>query len=215
MLRATITSDLDFYFPITIDETLQVEPIDAITPPYRLSITTYDIPKSEIRIWKETYSYFDYNDTIDLLKQKGIIRWVYTFRGESRFSIADEFLSKAIIDCWNVFGIIDEITILTLKYLRRSSKEERNRMRYFHGEEMSDEIFRSFYNYRHLSINTHKKKDFIERIEREVKELSLKANEEIEEIKMRHSDTIKKYHFPLNSLIQLVYPEYLQKSHNK
>jgi hypothetical protein len=178
---------------IPIDETLNVEPITSITPPYRVFITRYKLPNSYVRIWEERYAYYDYagetavrkeleglkkkieglrdsnvsislwryavpgismsdllnykrylfkhiyftwdeaQRAFDLLKQKEIIKPVCVFFDEIRYSITDQALREVIIDCWNVFGTIEEIMMLTWLYLRKPKDREIKHATAFYG----------------------------------------------------------------------------------
>jgi hypothetical protein len=161
------------------------------------------------------FTYDEAQKAFDLLKKKGRIKQTYTFLHEPRFIIADKALADAITNCWKIYSIVEEMMILTWLYLRSPTYGEMRHVVSFYGDKRSNEIFRAYHQYRHLPIERNRQKEFIESIKKDVKDLQLKALRHIEEIKRKHADTITKYCFPLNSLIELVYPTFPQDFHSK
>jgi hypothetical protein len=141
-----------------------------------------------------------------LLKEKGLIRLAFVFQEEERYDIADEKLAKVIASCWQVFNTVLEALIMTWLYVRESRDTERKWLSILYGIRISDELFRKFYYYRKNCPQDNEEKSFRQHVEEEVRNLIIKAIDDVEQIKTKHSITIEKYHFPLDSLINLILP---------
>jgi hypothetical protein len=141
----------------------------------------------------------------ELLKEKGLIKLVSVFP-EERYDIADEKLAKVIGSCWEVFNTVLEALIMTWLYVRVSRDTERKWLYTFYGSRISDDLFRKFNYYRKNCPQDNEEKNFRESVEEEVRNLKRKAIDGVKEIKTKHSITIEKYYFPLDSLINLIFP---------
>jgi len=268
-----------YHAQFVIDKELAVWPLSYVTPPYRLSVTRYEPISGGIKIWKERYAYFDYNEHtsirielnkirqkmksgfdggsniqlylyrytlpgisaadllnhkrfvfehIDLtgeevqkalafLLEKKMIRKVLEFAKEPRFSIAEPALEEVIADCWDILQIVREIAFTTWMYLRKPNELERKWLAVFYGNEKSEEIFRSYYYYRkRWKLKVKQDKEFSVSVQSGIKKLKVEVQRNIDNLyKKCNNDTIKAYGFPLDKLIELIYPEMLRQVHKK
>jgi predicted transcriptional regulator len=273
------TPRLMYRMQIIIDNQLAVWPVSSITPPYRLYITQYEPILGRIKIWKERYAYFDYDDhtsirrelnkirhsikndfnggsniqvylyrynlpgisaadllnherfvfehidltgeevkrALTVLLEKGMICKVFEFDREPRFSIAEPALEEVITNCWEILQTVREIAFTTWMYFRGPTEPERKWLAVFYGNEKSEELFRSYYDYRkRWKPKVEEDKDFSKSLQSGIKKLNVEVRHNIDSLyKKCDNDIIKAYGFPLDKLIRLVYPETLRQAHNK
>jgi hypothetical protein len=150
-----------------------------------------------------------------LLKEKGLIRPACVFQKEERYEIADDMLAKVVAACWELFYTLFEGLTLTWIYLRGRKDKEREWLYRFCGGKVAEDVFRVCYYYRSSLPRADKRKDFQRKVKDEVGRLKRKAIDDIEEIKIKHATTIEKYYFPLDSLISLIFPPWLQEEQDE
>jgi hypothetical protein len=124
--------------------------------------------------------------------------------------ISDESLRDFIVDCSLLLGnVVQRKLSLILQYVRKSTKEEQRWLRMIHGSNKADQILASYYDVRH-SLSRKKKAILRERAEREIKVLENEMREAIRYLNETYANTIDRYHFPSEKIIQLIYPNFLQ-----
>lgn len=152
-----------------------------------------------------------------LLLEKRMLYEVFKFRGQSRFSITDSALEEVIADCWDILQIVREIAFITWMYLRKPNELERKWLAVFYGNEKSEEIFRAYYDYRkRWKPKIKGDKEFSKSLQSEIKKMKVEVQHKIDNLyKKCDNKIIKAYGFPLDKLIELIYPETLRQSHKK
>jgi len=150
-----------------------------------------------------------------LLKEKGLIRPACEIKKEERYEIADDMLAKVVAVCWEVFYTLLEGLTLTWIHLRRRNDKEREWLYSFCGTKTAEDVFRVCYYYRSSLPRADKDEDFRQRVIEHVISLKRKAIDDIEEIKTKHAATIEKYYFPLDSLVNLIFPPWLQEEQDE
>jgi DNA-binding HxlR family transcriptional regulator len=154
---------------------------------------------------------------LTLLLEKRILYEVLKFEGHQRFSIADPALEEVIFDCWEILQKVREIAFSTWMYLRKPNELERKWLAVFYGNEKSESILRRYYNYRkNFQVVVRKDKEFTETLESGNRKLKGEVRESIDELyKKCEKGIIKEYGFPIDILIELIYPETLRQAHKK
>jgi hypothetical protein len=156
------------------------------------------------------------NDTIDLLKQKGIIKPV-RIHGNILYSIASQSLENLLVDCYQIYEILRYDIIFNWRYLRRPTENEIRWLELFEGKKRTSELRVSAYFERHRKLQKRAKLDKKERSARErvLKETSKSWQDGIDqmilELKKKHEKTIKNTKFPVEKILEIFLPEHIRK----
>jgi DNA-binding HxlR family transcriptional regulator len=152
-----------------------------------------------------------------LLIEKGMIRKVFQFDGQERFSISEPALEEVITNCWEILQTVREIAFTTWMYLRKPNEPERKWLAIFYGNEKAEQMFRMYYGYRKMcKAEVRQDKRFAKSLEAGIKKLKVRARRNLRELyKKYNTDIIKGYGFPLDILIELIYPMTLRQEHKK
>jgi hypothetical protein len=150
-------------------------------------------------------------DAFSIAKREGILRVVMEFRNELRYEITDQSLVNFIGDCWDLFQLVLDKLLIVWRRIRGPNNQEMKWLELIKGRMEADTIQNRAYQQRH-SLKKSKKKRLVVSAKKEIGVRERKIQKFITKLKKRHTDTINKYRFPTDRILEIVAPKFLQKS---
>jgi hypothetical protein len=145
------------------------------------------------------------------LEKEGLIKPITTYEGELRYGVVDLSLGELTTDCMLVCNHIRNKIIFVWTCVRRPNYNEIKWLESFSGRRFTEEARMESYNERHLSSRRKGNQAYRRKAKYIMKEMEREIGEEIEELKQYYAAIFKKYSFPSNELIEMIYPEVLRK----
>jgi hypothetical protein len=158
------------------------------------------------------YSREEVEEAFRLLKDKeGVIQPVVEYEGELRYVIIDKKLSEFIMDC----ALFSNSVMLKMQniwsYIRKPTPDEIKWLESFQGRKGSDAIRTRMYNIRHAIPRTEKKY-YVKEAKNEIKSIDNGITKDIQNLKFKYAEVMKKYSFSSDDLLEMVYPKFIEKS---
>jgi DNA-binding HxlR family transcriptional regulator len=150
-------------------------------------------------------------DAFKIAQREGILKIVMEFRDELRYEIADKSLLDFICDCWYLFKLILKKLEIVWKMIRGPNDQEIKWLELIEGRKHANAIRMQAYQQRH-SLNKSKRKQLVVSAKKEITYLEEEIQESITNLVELHTDTINKYRFPAERILEIVAPKALQKS---
>jgi DNA-binding PadR family transcriptional regulator len=202
-------------------EPLNAEPSDGGAQSYfdcyipGLSITDILYSRSRPAFWHINFTHSEVQHVFNLLQNEGILQAIkIMYHGELRYEIRDPILVDFLDDCAMLYRRARESIEEIWKHIRKPSRDEIRWLELIMGTEKVDEIRRESYRRRHNRSVIYKRLRKKEDRKRKIK-LIMEDNELSTrfamELKESHSNAIRKYRFPSEELLDLIYPKFLQQ----
>jgi hypothetical protein len=150
-------------------------------------------------------------DAFKIAQREGILKIVMKFRNELRYEIADKSLVNFIGDCWDLFKLILKKLQIVWRSIRGPNDQEIKWLELIKDRKGADAIRMQAYQQRH-SLNKSKRKQLVVSAKKEIMFLEEEIQESITNLVEWHTDTINKYRFPAERILEIVAPKALQKS---
>jgi hypothetical protein len=136
------------------------------------------------------------------------------YRGELRYEIHDPILVDFLDDCALLYHSARKSIEEIWKHIRKPNRDEIRWLELIMGTEKVDEIRRESYRRRHVRsliyMRMRKKEDRKGKIKLIMQRNQLCARFAME-LKESHCNAIRKYQFPSEELLDLIYPKFLQE----
>lgn len=194
---------------------------DRENPPETTRVYRYDVPglsKTDILESHNKPAFWHINFTEDEIQiifnqlrdeKDPIIRIVaFDHNGEPRYDVSDPLLKELLDIYWDIYNLIYSITEVIWKCVRRPTEDERKWLELLRGKQNTDKILRVFYEMRKRYKNEPL---FIKKTESRMKVCNNKINSLILDLKETYACVIKKYQFPCDELLEIIYPKFLQQ----
>jgi len=130
------------------------------------------------------------------------------FRDELRYEIADESLEDFIYDCWDLFRLILRKLKMIWRTIRAPNTHEVKWLELLRTRRQADLIRTQAYHQRHSLRKTEKRKRF-EFVKEEVEIREKEIYEYYSYLVDKHIDTIWKYRFPTEKILEIITSESL------
>jgi DNA-binding HxlR family transcriptional regulator len=128
--------------------------------------------------------------------------------GEPRYDVSNELLRELLDTCYKIKNFAEFLTQQIWKYLRKPTDDERKWLELVGGKQHAEKLCRILYEKRkHLKNDRQQVKG----IEEEMKVCFNKLNKLMLIIKKNYANIIEKYQFPLDGLMEIIYPKFLQQ----
>jgi hypothetical protein len=150
-------------------------------------------------------------DAFKIAQREGILKIVMKFRNESRYEIADKSLLDFICDCRYLFKLILEKLEIVWRTIRGPNDQEIKWLELIKGRKRADAIRMQAYQQRH-SLNKSKRKQLVVSAKKEIMYQEEEIRDSVMNLVESHTDTINKYRFPAERILEIVAPKSLQKS---
>ena len=149
-------------------------------------------------------------DTLDLARKEGLLKLI-KFGDDFRYIVADDALENLLRECWCLYSAIFYKMERKWKFICSPTKEECKWLELFHGTKKANKIRIDAYHHRH-SLSIKKKKKYLKKVKEEVKILEQDIIEYIAELRRQYDKTIEKYQFPIEKILEVIYPRSIQSS---
>jgi hypothetical protein len=189
-------------------------------PPETTLVYKYDVPglsKTDIleshnkpAFWHINFTEDQIQDMFDSLRDEKdpMFRIVaFDHNGEPRYDISDQSLKKLLDVCGKINNVVDILTQRIWKYLRKPTDDERKWLELVGGKQRTEKMCRIFYEKRKQLKNDRQMTKWIEE---ETKFCNNNLNKIILRIKKNYANVIEKYQFPLDELMEIICPKFLQ-----
>jgi hypothetical protein len=149
-------------------------------------------------------------DAFNIAEKEGILKIVMKFRNEFRYDIVDQSLVNFFGDCWELFELILEKLQIVWRTIRGPNNQEIRWLELIKDRRRADTIRMQAYHKRHSLKESKRKRKKTVKKEIENREMAIEGF--LTELKKRHADTIDKYRFPAERILEIIAPGYLQKT---
>jgi DNA-binding HxlR family transcriptional regulator len=149
-------------------------------------------------------------DALDLARKEGLLKLII-FGDDFRYVVADDALENLLRECWGLYSAILYKMERKWKFICSPTKEECKWLELFHGAKRADKIRIDAYHHRH-SLSSKKKKKYLRKVKEELKILEQDIIEYTEELRRQYDKTIEKYRFPIEKILEVIYPRSIQPS---
>jgi hypothetical protein len=95
------------------------------------------------------------------------------------------------------------------RFIRRPTKEEIEWLELFMGTQDTSRITKKAHDERHKR-RKEKTKEWLKWHKGDIRESEKSLNEMVSDLNKNHADTIKRYGFPSEDILKIVYPKFLQ-----
>ena len=153
-------------------------------------------------------------ESFRLLNKENLIKPVLTFNGETRFDIVEKSLKEFVEECLKIYnGAVMFRLFITWQNIRRPTMEERKWCESSWGKEQTDSIFR---NVCETLFSWRKEADKEEKLRRrreskkKIKCMDGNLFDLLNKLKQKYSKLIEKYPSLTKTLIEIIYPRFLQ-----
>lgn len=150
-------------------------------------------------------------DTFHLAYREGALKIVMEFRNELRYEIADPSLADFFFDCWDLFRLILRKLEIVWRTIRAPNAQEVKWLELLRSRRQADSIRMQAYHQRH-SLRKTKKRNRILVAKGEVGVCESEINGFLMHLLDKHTDTIRKYRFPTERILEIINPISLQKN---
>src|SRR5215831_7620337 len=150
-------------------------------------------------------------DAFKIAQREGILKIGMRFRNESRYEIADKSLVDFIDYCWGLFRLILKKLQIVWRTIRGPNDQEIKWLELIKGRKGADAIRMQAYHQRH-SLNKSKRKQLVVSAKKKITYLEEEIQESIMNLVEWHTNTINKYRFPTERILEIVAPKVLQKT---
>ena len=128
--------------------------------------------------------------------------------GEPRYDVSDQSLRELLDTCYKINNLARFLTQQIWKCSRKPTDDERKWLELLEGKQRAEELCRIFYEKRkHLKNDRRLVKGF----EEEMKVCINKLNRLMLIRKKNYASIIEKYQFPLDELMEIINPKFLQQ----
>jgi len=189
-------------------------------PPGTTRVYQYTVPGLSIRdilesrnkpaFWHINFTENEIEDLFDSLRyEKDPMFRVVAFDhdGELRYDVSDQSLRELLDTCYKINNLARFLAQQIWKCSRKPTDDGRKWLELHEGKQRAEELCRIFYEKRkHLKNDRRLVKGF----EEEMKICINKLNRLMIIIKKNYASIIEKYQFPLDELMEIIYPKFLQ-----
>jgi hypothetical protein len=149
----------------------------------------------------------------ELLRNEGILRPINpAYDDELRYEISDPQLEGFLEGCWHIYHMVYNITDAIWSRIRKPTDNEIKWSKLLGGAQLADKKFIKAHDERQKFLRTKNKKQ----VSKKAKQIIIDYNDEIkayiDDLKEEYKETIKKYQFLCDELLDLIYPQFLQQS---
>ena len=180
-----------------------------------LSISDILYSRSRPAFWHINFTHSEVQHVFNLLQNEGILQPIkIMYHGELRYEIRDPMLVDFLDDCALLYHSARRSIEIIWKHIRKPNRDEIRWLELFMGTEKVDEICRESYRRRHNRSVAYKrlrkKEDRKKKIKLIMEHIQLSTRFAMN-LKESHSNAIRKYRFPSEELLDLIYPKFLQQ----
>jgi DNA-binding MarR family transcriptional regulator len=149
-------------------------------------------------------------DACITISNEGILKPFMEFNGERSYEISNKALDDLLNDTYDIWESVSMKMETLWEFIRRPTEEEMKWLEIFHGQRDASNIRTEKYKHRH-SLPKKEKQHLIEKAKYDIKLDEELLKEMIEEVRKNHINTIKTYNYPIEELLEMIYPPYLHR----
>lgn len=208
------TSDISIW-KIETSEVLNPEKKETVYKFFLPGLSITDIMESRNKplFWYIKFTKDEIQDIFRMLRDEGILRPIsVNYNNELRYEISDPQLEGFLEECGHIYHMVYNMTDAIWSRIRKPTDNEIKWLKQLRGAQHTDKLGRKTYDERQEFLLRTKNRKWISE---KAKKVVIEYNDEIKgyvtDLKNEHDETIRKYQFLCDELLELIYPEFLQQ----
>jgi hypothetical protein len=145
-----------------------------------------------------------------MLHQEKLLKPMRMHSNEIIYAITDNSLERLLESCLEIYEFVYGTIYGIWRFIRKPTEEELDWLELFKGTQDTSRIRNKAYNERHTARPKKKTKEWLKWYKEDVRESEMSINEMVSDLNKNHADTIKRYGFPSEDILKIVYPKFLQ-----
>ena len=177
-----------------------------------LSITDIMESRNKPVFWYIKFTKDEIQDIFRMLRDEGILRpIIITYNNELRYEICDPQLEGFLEGCGHIFHMVHNMTDAIWSRIRKPTDNEIKWLKQLRGAQHTDELGRKTHDERQEFLLRAKNRKWIsEKAKKVIIEYNGEIKKYVADLKKEYDETIRKYQFLCDELLELIYPEFLQ-----
>ena len=201
----------------------KVETCEILNPEKKTSIYKFSLPGLSITdilhsrnkpvFWHINFTKDEIQDMFSMLRNEGILRPIAAnYNNESRYVISDPQLEGFLEGCGHIHHMVYNMNDAIWSRVRKPTDNEIKRSKLLEGAQLADKKLGKTHDERlKFFLLTRNKKQVSKKIKQTIIEYNDEIKEYIADLKAEYNETIKKYQFLCDELLDLIYPQFLQQ----
>lgn len=178
-----------------------------------LSITDILEGRNNMAFWHMKFTESEVQDAFKLLRDEGMLRPItFSLNGELRYDVYDPSVKMFLEDCWKLYKLVYVITDVIWNKIRPLTTDEIKWVEGHSGTQTADKLRRntSIERYKHFK-KIKNKKLYLKKAWLKITEHNNEIKRYTEHLTKEYAEVIKKYQFPFDDLLEVIYPRCLQQ----
>jgi hypothetical protein len=173
-------------------------------------LTIKDIlnPKNRPAFRHLNFTLEEVEEAFKTLHQEKLLKPMRMHSNEIIYAITDNSLERLLEDCLDLYDFVYGTIYGIWRFIRGPTREEIEWLELFKGTQDTSRIRRKAFDERHTR-RKEKTKEWLKWYKGDVRESEKAINEMVSDLNKNHADTIKRYGFPSEDIMKIVYPKFL------
>jgi hypothetical protein len=144
-------------------------------------------------------------DAFKTLHEENLLKPMTIYNHKIIYEIPDNSLERLLEDCLELYDFVYGTIYGIWRFIRGPTDDEIEWLELFKGEKDTSRIKKSAYDERHTR-RKKKNKEWLKWYKGDVRDSQKYINGNISELEKKHADTIKRYRFPSEDILEIIYP---------
>ena len=177
-------------------------------------LTIRDIlnPKNRPAFRHVNFTLEEVEEAFKTLHQEKLLKPMRMHSNEIIYAITDNSLERLLESCLEIYEFVHGTIYGIWRFIRKPTEEELDWLELFKGTQDTSRIRNKAYNERHTARPKKKTKEWLKWYKGDVRESEKSINEMVLDLNKNHADTIKRYGFPSEDILNIVYPKFLHET---